>query len=53
VDKEDIILAVNRGLAQAEFPGFVRVIDAGYSSTGAATVLLEKGALGSMLVPAH
>lgn len=53
VDKEDIILAVNRGLAQAEFPGFVRVIDAGYSSTGAVTVFLEKGALGSMLVPAH
>ncbi|KAJ5873606.1 uncharacterized protein N7473_013165 [Penicillium subrubescens] len=53
VDKEDIILAVNRGLAQAEFPGFVRVIDAGYSSTGAVTVLLEKEALGSMLVPAY
>lgn len=52
-DKEDIILAVNRGLAQAEFPGFVRAIDAGYSSTGAVTVLLEKGALGSMLVPVH
>jgi hypothetical protein len=53
VDKEDIILAVNRGLAQAEFPGFIRAIDAGYSSTGAVTVLLEKGALGSMLVPIH
>lgn len=53
VDKEDIILAVNRGLAQAEFPGFFRAIDAGYSSTGAVTVLLEKGALGSMLVPDH
>jgi hypothetical protein len=53
VDKEDIILAVNRGLAQAEFPDFVRVIDAGYSSTGAVTVLLEKGALGSMLVPVY
>jgi hypothetical protein len=53
VDKEDTILAVNRGLAQADFPGFVRAIDAGYSSTGAVTVLLEKGALGSMLVPVH
>lgn len=53
VDKEDIILAVNRGLAQADFPGFVRAIDAGYSSTGAVTVLLEKRALGSMLVPVH
>jgi hypothetical protein len=53
VDKEDIILAVNRGLAQAEFPDFVRAIDAGYSSTGAVTVLLEKGALGSMVVPSH
>lgn len=53
VDKEDIILAVNRGLAQAEFPDFVRAIDAGYSSTGAVTVLLEKEALGSMLLPVH
>jgi hypothetical protein len=52
-DKEDIILAVNRGLAHAKFPGFVRVIDAGYSSTGAVTVLLERGALGSMLLPVH
>jgi hypothetical protein len=53
VDKQDIILAVSRGLAQADFPGFVRANDAGYSSTWAVTVVLEKGALGSMLVPVH
>ena len=50
-EREDIILAVNRGLANEGFPGFIRAIDAGYSGTGAATVLLEKGALGSMLLP--
>ncbi|KAJ5454051.1 uncharacterized protein N7458_005007 [Penicillium daleae] len=53
VDKQDIILAVSRGLAQADFPSFVRANDAGYSSTWAVTVVLEKGALGSMLVPVH
>jgi inactivated superfamily I helicase len=53
VDKQDIILAVSRGLAQADFPGFVRANDAGYSSTWAVTVVLENGALGSMLVPVH
>jgi hypothetical protein len=31
----------------------MRAIDAGYSSSGAITVLLEKGALGSMLLPAY
>ena len=53
VDKEDIILVVNRALAQAKLPDFVRVVDAGYSNTGAITVLLEKEALGSMLVPSY
>jgi hypothetical protein len=52
-EREDIILAVNRGLANGGFPGFIRAIDAGYSSSGAVTVLLEKGALGSMLLPDH
>ena len=52
-EREDIILAVNRGLCKGGFPGFVRAIDAGYTGTGAVTVLLEKGALGSMLLPTH
>lgn len=52
-EREDIILAVNRGLSKGGFPGFIRAIDAGYTGTGAVTVLLEKGALGSMLLPAH
>lgn len=46
VDKEDIILAVDRGLARGHFPGFVRAIDVGYSSTGAVTILLAKGLKG-------
>ena len=52
-DKEDIIVVLNRALAQSKLPDFVRVVDAGYSSTGAITVLLEKEALGSMLVPSY
>ncbi|RHZ51556.1 uncharacterized protein CDV56_101122 [Aspergillus thermomutatus] len=52
-EREDIILAVNRRLASEGFPGFIRAVDAGYSNTGAISVLLEKKALGSMLLPNH
>lgn len=51
-EREDIILTVNRGPSKGGFPGFMRAIDAGYTGIGAVTVL-EKGALGSMLLPAH
>lgn len=46
-----MILAINRGLAKEGFPGFIRVVHMGYTATGAMTVLLEKGSLGSMLLP--
>ncbi|KAL2014078.1 hypothetical protein VTN00DRAFT_1603 [Thermoascus crustaceus] len=51
-EREEVILAINRGLAKEGFPGFIRVVDMGYTATGAMTVLLEKGSLGSMLVAA-
>ena len=50
-EREDIILAINRAVAKEHFPAFIRVVDAGYTSTGAITILLEKGTLGSMLLP--
>lgn len=52
-EREDIILATNRGLAKQGFPGFVRAVDAGYTSTGAITILLEKNALGAMVLPSY
>lgn len=50
-EREEVILALNRALAKKGFPYFLRVVDMGYTETGAMTVLLEKGSLGSMLVP--
>jgi hypothetical protein len=50
-DREEIILALNRVLARKGLPVFVRAIDAGYTETGAISVLLEKGALGTMVIP--
>lgn len=50
-EKEDVILAINRAVAKERFPAFIRVVDAGYTNTGAITILLEKGTLGSMLLP--
>lgn len=50
-EREDVILAINRAVAKERFPAFIRVVDAGYTNTGAITILLEKGTLGSMLLP--
>jgi hypothetical protein len=50
-DREEVILALNRVLARKGLPVFVRAVDAGYTETGAISVLLEKGALGTMVVP--
>jgi len=50
-DREEIILALNRVLARKGLPVFVRIIDAGYTATGAISALLEKGALGTMVIP--
>ena len=49
--REEIILALNRALAKKGLPGFLRAVDAGYTKTGAISVLLEKGSLGSMVIP--
>ncbi|ODM14582.1 hypothetical protein SI65_09927 [Aspergillus cristatus] len=52
-EREDVILAINQALAKEGFPAFIQVVDAGYTNTGAITILLEKGTLGSMLLPNH
>lgn len=52
-EREDVILAISRAVAKEGFPVFIRAVDAGYTNTGAITVLLEKGTLGSMLIPSH
>jgi len=51
--REDIILALNRALADAKLPDFIRVVDAGYMETGAISVLLGQGSLGSMVLPGY
>jgi hypothetical protein len=51
--REDIILALNRALAGKDLPGFLRVIDAGYTESGAISALLGPGSLGSMVIPNH
>lgn len=51
--REDIILYLNRYLAQAGFPGFARVADANYTDSGAISVLLEQGTTATALLPAY
>jgi hypothetical protein len=48
--REDIILGLNRFFASQQFPTFFRVVDANYTGAGALTVLLDKGALASVLL---
>lgn len=36
-EREDVILAINCGLAKQGFLGFIQAVDAGYTSTGAVT----------------
>lgn len=52
-EREDVILAINRAIAKEGLPAFIRVVDAGYTNTGAITILLEKGTLGSMIIPGY
>src|SRR5215469_325246 len=47
----DIILALNRALAGKGIPDFLRAVDTSYTRLGAISVLLEQGALGTILVP--
>src|SRR5215469_9769492 len=47
----DIILALNRALVGKGMPDFLRVVDASYTRSGAISVLLKQGALGTILVP--
>jgi hypothetical protein len=44
-------LTLNRALARKDLPIFVRVVNAGYTEIGAISVLLKKGALGTMVIP--
>ncbi|KAI9035227.1 uncharacterized protein KD926_004259 [Aspergillus affinis] len=52
-EKEDIILAINRAVADKGLLTFIRAVDAGYINTGAITILLDKGTLSSMLLPSY
>ena len=49
--REEVILALNRALARKGLLGFVRVVNIGYTKIGAISVLLEKGSLGSIVIP--
>jgi len=51
--KADIILQLNRCLAQAGFPNFARVIDANYTESGAISALLDQGSTVGSLLPAY
>ena len=52
-DRADVILALNRCLAEAGFPGFARVVDANYTASGAISALLDQGMTAEALIPAH
>jgi hypothetical protein len=52
VEREEVILDLNRALAKKNLPGSIRAVDASDTRTGALSVLLERGSLGIMLVPA-
>jgi hypothetical protein len=51
--KADIILQLNRCLAQAGFPGFARVMDANYTESGAISALLDQGSTAGSLLPLY
>jgi hypothetical protein len=52
-EKADIILELNKALVGEGLPTFLRVQDAGYTSSGAISVLLNRGASHSMLLPEY
>jgi hypothetical protein len=51
--KADVILQLNRYLAQAGFPSFVRVVDANYTESGAISALLDQGSTTNTLLPVY
>ena len=51
--RQDVILHLNRYLAQAGFPAFARVADANYTDSGAISVLMEPGTTAGALLPAY
>jgi hypothetical protein len=46
----DIILGLNTALTAASLPDFLRVVDVGYTRTGAISIILQKGSLNHMLL---
>jgi hypothetical protein len=50
--REEIVSALNRALTRKGLP-FFRVVDTGYTATGAIFVFLEKDSLGSRLIPGY
>jgi hypothetical protein len=51
--KANIILQLNRCLAQAEFPDFARVMNANYTESGAISALLDQGSTTGSLLPLY
>jgi hypothetical protein len=49
-DKADVILALNKMFHEKGFPNFARVVDAGYTTTGAIVVVLGEGTLNRILI---
>ncbi|KAF5854732.1 hypothetical protein ETB97_012680 [Aspergillus alliaceus] len=47
---EDIILGLTIALTEAGLPEFLRLVDAGYTRTGAISVILQEGSLNHMLL---
>ena len=52
-DRADVILQLNRCLAEAGLPGFARVVDANYTESGAILALLGPGITAETLIPAY
>jgi hypothetical protein len=49
-DRADFILALNLALTKLKLLSFLRVVDVGYTSSGAISALLKDGALSSIVV---
>jgi hypothetical protein len=49
----DLVLALNQVLVKEDLPGFLWIADAGYTVNEVISVLLQDGALSSMLVSGY
>jgi hypothetical protein len=52
-EQADLVLALNQALVKEDLLGFLWVADAGYTANRAISVLLQDGALSSILVSGY